>query len=95
MALQKLSDGRYQTDDSRYQVTVEPAGSNHGAVTVEDTQGASLTGVDGKPASKICRCGGLAGARLLIHRATGPHEYVPPRYDEEYAAGVEWLDTLT
>lgn len=96
MKLQKISEGRYQTEDGRYQVTLEPSGKNHGAVTIEDTQGASLADTHGdRMLSKVCRCGGLLAARILISRALGiKAEYAPPRYDEEYFEGVAWLDTL-
>lgn len=59
----------YATPDGRFHVFVTVAGSNHGAVTVEDRVGTSLRDSFGAPVNRIIRCGGLAGAKVLIQRA--------------------------
>lgn len=59
----------YLTLDKRFHVFVTVAGSNHGAVTVEDHVGSALRDSFGKPVSRVIRCGGLAGAKVLIQRA--------------------------
>ena len=61
--------GEYQTVDRRFYVRLELAGQSHGAVTLIDRVGNAFQDTFGKPASQICRCGGLASARVLIETA--------------------------
>ena len=65
--LKKISERRYRSLDGHYLVTLELSGEAHGAVTIEDTAGESLRDTHGdRPVRKVCRCGGLETARILV-----------------------------